>query len=70
MHLVSLREQRVRIAGRVFRFRGGETIHTENSCKYSVAEFRRLAAGAGFEPAACWTDPERLFSVHYLAVGR
>ena len=68
MHLVSLKEQRVRIAGRVFSFRGGEAIHTENSCKYSVAEFHRLAAGAGFQAAACWTDPERLFSVHYLSV--
>jgi len=70
MHLVSLKAQRVRVAGRVFRFRGGETIHTENSCKYSVAEFRRLAVGAGFEPAACWTDTGRLFSVHYLTVPR
>jgi dimethylhistidine N-methyltransferase len=68
MHLVSLRDQAVRIDGRAFRFRGGESIHTENSCKYSVDEFRRLAAGAGFHPAACWTDPERLFSVHCLTV--
>ena len=35
----------------VNRSRGeaGETIHTENSHKYTVEEFRRLAAGAGFE---------------------
>lgn len=68
MHLVSLKEQRVRIGGRAFHFRGGESIHTENSCKYSVDEFRRLAAGAGFDPAACWMDPERLFAVHCLTV--
>lgn len=68
MHLVSLKGQRVGIGGRAFRFRGGETIHTENSCKYSVDEFRRLAAGAGFDPTACWTDPERLFAVHCLTV--
>lgn len=68
MHLVSLKDQRVRIGGNAIRIRAGESIHTENSCKYSVDEFRRLAGGAGFEPAACWTDPERLFSVHYLAV--
>ncbi len=66
MHLVSLRDQRVRIGDRAFRIRAGESIHTENSCKYSVEEFRRLASSAGFEPAACWTDPERLFAVHYL----
>jgi dimethylhistidine N-methyltransferase len=68
MHLLSLKDQRVRIRGRAFSFRAGETIHTENSCKYSVDEFRRLARDAGFEPAACWTDPKRLFAVHYLAV--
>ena len=70
MHLVSLKDQRVRVGGRVFRLRGGEAIHTENSFKYSVEEFRRLASGAGYEPAGCWTDPDRLFSVHYLAVPR
>jgi dimethylhistidine N-methyltransferase len=70
MHLVSLRDQKVRIGGRNYRFRGGESIHTENSCKYSVEEFRRLARGAGFEPVACWTDRERLFAVHCLAVPR
>ena len=68
MHLLSLKDQVIRIARRAVAFRGGETIHTENSCKYTVDEFRGLAHGAGFEPAACWTDPERLFSVHYLAV--
>jgi len=67
MHLESVKEQQVTIAGRAFRFRRGETIHTENSYKYSVAEFQELARGAGFEPAECWTDAERLFAVHYLA---
>ena len=70
MHLLSLKDQRVRIRGRAFSFRAGETIHTENSCKYSEDEFRRLAREAGFEPAGCWTDPRRLFAVHYLAAPR
>lgn len=68
MHLVSVKDQRVRVGGRSFHIRAGESIHTENSCKYSVDEFRRLAGGAGFEPAACWTDREKLFAVHYLTV--
>lgn len=68
MHLVSLKAQRVTLGGRIFDFRPGETIHTENSCKYSVEEFQQLARSAGFEPAACWTDPQQLFAVHYLAV--
>ena len=68
MHLVSAREQDVAIRGRVFRFGAGETIHTENSYKYSIAEFQALALGSGFAPQACWTDGEALFAVHYLTV--
>lgn len=68
MHLVSVGAQRVSVAGRRFEFRDGETIHTENSCKYSVAEFRELARQAGFRSAQTWTDADQLFSVHYLEV--
>jgi uncharacterized SAM-dependent methyltransferase len=68
MHLASLRAQRVTIGDRVFAFREGETIHTENSCKYAVEEFAALAAAAGYEALECWTDPERLFAVHCLRV--
>jgi dimethylhistidine N-methyltransferase len=70
MHLVSLKEQRVRLDGASFFFRGGETVHTENSYKYNVAEFQSLARSAGFEPVRCWSDREQLFAVHYLAVPR
>ena len=70
MHLLSLASQRVTIGRRVIRFRGGESIHTENSCKYSVSGFQALARGAGFDPAACWVDGERLFGIHYLEVAR
>ncbi len=68
MHLESLAAQRVTLAGRHIDFRRGETIHTENSYKYSVDEFRALARASGFEPQAVWTDPGQLFSVHYLVV--
>jgi dimethylhistidine N-methyltransferase len=68
MHLESLKAQRVMVGGRSFEFRAGETIHTENSCKYSVGEFQQLARSAGFEPAACWTDPQQWFAVHLLTV--
>ncbi len=70
MHLVSLRRQRVTIRGREFEFGAGETIHTENSCKYSIAEFQDLGRAAGFEPVECWTDERSLFSVHYFALPR
>ncbi len=66
MHLVSRRAQTVRLAGEAFAFEEGETIHTENSHKFTVDGLRELALKAGFTPAAVWTDPARLFSVHWL----
>lgn len=67
MHLVSACQQEVIVGGRVFNFRTTETIHTENSYKYSVAEFQSLACDAGFTPERCWVDRDKLFSVHYLS---
>ncbi len=69
MHLESLVAQQVMIQGRRFDFIAGETIHTENSYKYSVSEFQQLARQAGFEPLREWTDAQQLFSVHYLNAG-
>jgi len=66
MHLASLRSQQVRVDGRRFAFEPGETIHTENSYKYTVAEFGKLAARAGFRQQAVWVDDDRLFSVQLL----
>lgn len=68
MHLTSETEQTVKIAGRTFRFREGESIHTENSHKYSIEEFQGIAREAGFAHRKVWTDPDRLFSIHYLEV--
>lgn len=68
MHLASLRRQRVRIDGETIDFRMGETIHTENSYKYSLNGFGALARGAGWKPSAVWTDPNAFFSVHALTL--
>ena len=68
MHLASLKRQRVRLLGGCIDFRAGETIHTENSYKYSIESFRAMARGAGWTPAAVWTDPNRYFSVHVLSL--
>ena len=67
MHLVSTRPQTVRIGGRRIRFDPGESIHTENSYKHTVAGFTALAARAGWRRTALWTDPGELFSTHLLA---
>jgi uncharacterized SAM-dependent methyltransferase len=66
MHLASRKRQKVRIAGETVEFRAGETIHTENSYKYSIDAFRALARGAGWKPLAVWTDPAKYFAVHAL----
>jgi dimethylhistidine N-methyltransferase len=66
MHLESLYQQLVHVAGRRFEFMPGETIHTEISCKYTVKEFQDLARGARFHPEQVWTDPANLFAVHAL----
>jgi len=66
LYVKSLADQTIGVAGRRFRLAAGELIHTENSYKYAIAEFQALAARAGFQAAATWTDPAELFSVHYL----
>jgi L-histidine Nalpha-methyltransferase len=57
------------VCGRRFRFRAGERIHTENSYKYSIDQFQRLARSAGWSPERVWMDECRLFSVHELSSG-
>lgn len=66
MHLVSRRPQTVTAAGRRFHFAEGETIHTENSYKYTPDSFRDLAASAGWSTAATMTDAAALFAVLVL----
>ena len=68
MHLVSTGNQTVSLLGRRFSFRPGESIHTENSHKYSIADFADLARRAGWTPRRVWTDDLDLFSVHELVV--
>jgi dimethylhistidine N-methyltransferase len=69
MHLASRKRQKVSVAGRAIEFRVGETIHTENSYKFTVESFGALARGAGFTPLAAWSDPQGYFSVQALAAG-
>lgn len=66
IYIRSLADQSPHISGKRFDFRRNELIHTEYSYKYSVEEFRAVAAHAGFRPVDTWTDPAELFSVHYF----
>ncbi len=66
MHLVSVARQAVNLGNHRFAFEAGESIHTENSYKYSIEAFRELARHAGFKGEKVWLDPRGLFSLHGL----
>ena len=66
MHLVSRVRQQVEAGGESYELEKGQALHTENSYKFSIEGLRRLAIQAGFRPGRAWTDPEELFSVHWL----
>lgn len=66
MHLESLCDQVVTVGSNRYRFRPGETIHTENSHKFSIGEFQALARRAGWQSRQVWTDERNYFSVHDL----
>jgi dimethylhistidine N-methyltransferase len=68
MHLVAQRDSVIELGGRRFAFRRGDSIHTENSHKYSIESFTALLDGTGLRAERSWTDPEGLFSMHDLAV--
>jgi dimethylhistidine N-methyltransferase len=63
MHLASMKRQKVKVAGESIDFRAGETIHTENSYKYSIEKLGALARGAGWRPLAVWTDAHNYFVI-------
>jgi len=66
MHLESLRDQTVKVAGRVFHFAQGETLHTENSCKFTVEGFAGLAAAAGWRLERAWDSAQPAFALVLL----
>ena len=63
MHLAAMKRQKVRILGETIDFRAGETIHTENSYKYSVESLNALAGGVGWMPIKAWTDAKKYFVI-------
>jgi dimethylhistidine N-methyltransferase len=69
MHLASLKRQKVKVVGDTIDFRAGETIHTENSYKYSIESLSALARGVGWLPATAWTDSRKYFSIQTFILG-
>lgn len=68
MHLVSTENQSVTINGNRFQFADAETIHTENSYKFTLEGVAAIATDAGFDVERQWTDDADLFSIHFLRV--
>jgi dimethylhistidine N-methyltransferase len=66
MRLISMKNQTVYLLDHLIHFDAGESIHTENSYKYSIDEFRRLTRSAGWAPSRTWTDSRNLFALHEL----
>ena len=66
MHLVSQRQQSVVVRGRCFDFLKGETIHTENSRKYTLKQFAAIAARAGWSLERSWASADPSFGVVLL----
>lgn len=69
MHLVSLKAQRVQIEAAELEvdFEAGETIHTENSYKFTLQQINALAGASGFSVEQHWFDSGRRFSLNRLA---
>ena len=67
MHLESLETQQVNIDGVARSFAAGERIHSENSYKYSQAEFEAMLREAGFINVRVWTDPQQAFWVFWTS---
>jgi dimethylhistidine N-methyltransferase len=65
-HIVSHREQQVKMGRASVAFREDEAIQVEYSCKYSLADFAALAAKAGLAVLRVWTDSQQMFSLQYL----
>ena len=65
MHLVSTDKQMVCVGDHEIGFEEGESIHTENSYKYSLDDFKALVSD-WFAVEKVWTDDDDLFSVQYL----
>ena len=63
MHLEALRDVDFTVDGIAFSMAAGETIHTENSHKYSARDSRLLVTAGGWTVVEEWTDPEESFAL-------
>jgi L-histidine N-alpha-methyltransferase len=63
MHLISIRDQTVRLGGQHIAFKEAESVHTENSYKHTPEKLIEIARHAGWEAWKVWKDHAGLFGV-------
>ncbi len=63
MHLVASEDIAFEVSETHFAMRAGESIHTENSHKFTKRSSQLLLAAGGWEPRARWTDAAGQFSL-------
>jgi dimethylhistidine N-methyltransferase len=68
MHLVSLKKQDIKMGDHVFTLEEGETLHTENSYKFSIDGIQKMARSQGLEAGPVWTDPQRWFGLLWFNI--
>lgn len=66
MHLVSREPQQLQLNGRRFRLERGESLHTENSYKYTPNEFLALASACRLSPVNHWVADQEMFAIYLL----
>ena len=70
MHLISKENQTINVSDKKIIIKKGESIHTENSYKYSISEFKKLTYSSGYEVLDIATDDKKYFGVFFLRVYR
>ena len=68
MHLLSLKPQTVHLNGVAYTFAQGETLHTEDSHKFTLAGVEQAAKLAGLQVGAVWTDPDQYFGLLWFDI--
>lgn len=68
MHLISRQNQSVPLKDSDLKILKGESIHTENSHKYSALEFEKLALSSGYKKIDFLTDQKKYFGIFFLKV--
>jgi L-histidine Nalpha-methyltransferase len=61
MHLVAETDLTFAVSGEPFAMEAGESIHTENSHKFTYGSANLLLLAGGWEPIACWSDAAQQF---------